>query len=102
MTDIGWDFTTNDLVVENGDFFVQPNVSEQNGLLLLLKSAVNIYAANWGVAIEELYANVSQDYLEDLAAEGASQIQDDGATSVEVTVGRDSSGKLVCEVSCEY
>lgn len=102
MIDIGWDFGSNDIVLANGDFYQIDDVSNQNGLLLLLKSATNIYDASRGVAVEELFANTSQNYLDRLAANGVKQIQDDGATSVNVTIKRGTSNELICNVNCIY
>lgn len=85
MTDLRYDTNINDLVVVNGDFDTINRCSEQNGDLLLRKSAASIIWPQFGVGFEQFYMNLPQVYWGQVqtAAEGQmlTDWRDDGFTA---------------------
>lgn len=99
--ELGWNFDTNDMAIENGDFMVLDDASLQNATLILLKQATNIYDGKWGVNLESLYPNVSQEYIDGLTAEAQSQVLNDGAQQVSMSVVKNLEN-IEIDINCKY
>lgn len=101
VVDIGFDFDANDLNVFNGDFVDISDASLQNGTLILVKSAVNIFDCSVGLGLEENYPHIQQSEADAYAREAERQIKEDGATYADVEVTRTETGVDI-KVDCKY
>ncbi|MEG0899033.1 MAG: hypothetical protein RSF40_04900 [Oscillospiraceae bacterium] len=102
MTDIAWDLETNDLAFSNRDFAINKTAGRQAGALLLLKSCTNILLPQWGAAIEERYANITQRQLDVITSDAKVQMENDGAAVAIVSAEFDASGKVDINLEVKY
>lgn len=101
IREIGWDCNANDIAVFGGDFLDIEDASIQNGTLILLKSAVNIFNCAVGTDLETYYPHMLQSEIDALSDEAEKQIKDDGAIYADVEVTRTDEGADV-QVNCQY
>lgn len=99
MKDIRFNFNDNDIDVENGDFAITSTCSQQNAGLMLQKSAVSITQPNFGIGIEDIYANISPNNYIPLAWAGQNQLLKDGALTAKINIESNYIGEVKFDVT---
>lgn len=56
-TDLKYDIDNFDIAIENGDFVIQSNTSEQIGAIMLYASGITIENPTFGIGLENLINN---------------------------------------------
>lgn len=102
MQDISYNMDVNDIETLNGDFRIAERCSQQNAALMLDKSAVNIYNAQYGVGLGEVYPNLPYLSLIRIMSECQSQLYEDGAATAKLTAKVGDRGHYDIDVDVAY
>ena len=102
MKDLAYDIATMEIIIKNGDFDVNANMSEQNGGLFLYTKNCNLYFPMAGVGIGEQTMSSGPDVLAAELNRWQAQVKGDGAKNATWTQYIDNDGKLNFQSSCNY
>lgn len=103
MRDFLYDIANaNDIVIANGDFRLAEESGLQNGALMVMRSCVNIYEAEYGIGFEEIYPNMNYSDLGAILSEATNMLYDDGATNAELSWTRIDGNKINLNIRIKY
>lgn len=102
MKDLAYDIETMELLIKNGDFVLNSNLSEQNGSLMLYTKNCNLYFPMAGVGIGQQTMNSGTTVLTSELNRWQSQVKNDGAKNANWTPLQDKGGNLIFETNCNY
>lgn len=101
MTDLKFDVTTMEMVIEDGDFVLSNELSEQNGGILLYCKNFNIDYPVAGVGLG-LSVNSSVSYQQNLLNLWKSQCITDGAKNANFEQKKDINNNSYFETKIQY
>lgn len=94
MTDLKFDFVSNDIEISGGDLDIVTMSSLQNASLIFNKSLASITKPQVGVGFEEYFPNLPQWAWGNIEAKGESQMKNDGAVFYHVEILPTVDGKV--------
>jgi hypothetical protein len=101
MSDLAYDIETRDIIIENGDFVIKDELSDQNGGVLLTTKNTNLSFPLAGVAIHDA-VNSGAQTMGNYLNRWQSQTLQDGAKSANWTQDQDKDGNLIFQTNCNY